>query len=353
MTYFPTEFDMKNVAPLISVVMPAYNSSKYILDSVLSVLNQSVQEIELLVIDDCSEDDSRVLLSAIKDPRLSVLSTEKNSGPAKCRNIGFEASRGEFVALLDSDDIALPDRFKEQIGYMERNQNIFVCGGAMHRFGNAQGLFTCPEQHEDIKAKSLFNTPILNPAAMFRAAPIRDRHLRYNESLLRCSDYDFWLRTLSEHADLMFANLQKAVVLYRVHDSNVTNVKSESWLRMVSEIRRPHLEKLCGSVSEEDFNIHNKIQYVKFASNVMELRQMKQWLWRLREANEKQKLYDAVRFRFWLALKFSEICMASLDLGPGAIKQLITYPDFPSLKIESQTVSQLIKYSTELLRKTA
>ena len=96
---------MKN-EPLISIVTPMYNAEKLIGETIESVLNQTYQNWEWIVVDNCSTDKSRDLITAINDSRIKVISLEKNSGgPAHPRNVGIENAKGEYVALLDADDI--------------------------------------------------------------------------------------------------------------------------------------------------------------------------------------------------------------------------------------------------------
>ena len=111
-------------SPKVSVVISMYNSSITIQETVESVLNQSFRDFEILVIDDCSEDESTYIVDEIskKDSRVILHKTHTNSGgPAEPRNIGIREAKGDYIAFLDSDDIWLPEKLQVQLGYLNEN----------------------------------------------------------------------------------------------------------------------------------------------------------------------------------------------------------------------------------------
>ena len=125
---------MKAVMPLVSVIMPAYNASKYIEQAIESVLGQTMEDLELVIIDDCSTDNTyeKAKRYEEKDNRVLVLRNQKNSGVARTRNVGFEKSRGEYIALLDSDDVWHPQKIEKQIEIVkEKKADIVYCSYAL------------------------------------------------------------------------------------------------------------------------------------------------------------------------------------------------------------------------------
>lgn len=101
--------------PLVSVIIPTYNRGRLILDSVNSVLNQTYKNIELIVVDDCSTDDTKEVIESIKDSHIKYIKLEKNSGACIARNRGIEKSTGEFIAFNDSDDLWIPEKICRQL----------------------------------------------------------------------------------------------------------------------------------------------------------------------------------------------------------------------------------------------
>lgn len=114
---------------LVSIIIPSYNSAKFIVETIDSVVNQTYRNWEMLIVDDCSSDDSVHIIKEYcnKDSRIKLYKTEKPSGsPALPRNIGIENAQGEYIAFLDSDDVWLSDKLEKQIAFMEKNHYQLV-----------------------------------------------------------------------------------------------------------------------------------------------------------------------------------------------------------------------------------
>jgi len=113
----------------VSIITPVYNCEKFIKDTINSVLSQTYKNWELLLIDDCSTDKSRDIISEYirKDSRIKYFKTEQNSGVAVTRNIALENSQGRFIAYLDADDLWKKDKLEKQVGFMIKNKYIFTC----------------------------------------------------------------------------------------------------------------------------------------------------------------------------------------------------------------------------------
>ena len=112
--------------PLVSVIMPAYNSSETLADSIQSVLGQTFTDWELLVIDDCSPEPLKPIVDHSQDARIRYIRLEKNSGVAQARNRGIQAARGRYIAFLDSDDLWLPEKLEKQLQFMQENGYAFT-----------------------------------------------------------------------------------------------------------------------------------------------------------------------------------------------------------------------------------
>ena len=114
------------MAGLVSVIMPSYNTGAYIKKSIESVLEQTYQEWELIIIDDCSADNTdNIVKMYISDPRIKYFRNERNSGAAISRNRAIREAKGKWIAFLDSDDLWMPEKLEKQIRYMEKNDYHF------------------------------------------------------------------------------------------------------------------------------------------------------------------------------------------------------------------------------------
>lgn len=159
-------------APLVSVVMPAFNAELYILDSVSSVLNQSFEDFELIVVDDNSTDQTLSLICEVaeKDPRVKVYGNRNPKGVAGAINTGIEVAKGKFIARADADDINRPYRLKMQVEYMQANNDCAILGGGYAPF-NEQGhrcnIFH-PSDGLEIAFKFIVNSFFCHPTVMIR-----------------------------------------------------------------------------------------------------------------------------------------------------------------------------------------
>ena len=106
---------------LVSIIMPSWNTGEFITESIRSVLNQTYTNWELIIIDDCSSDDTDQIVESINDERIKYLKNEKNCGAALTRNRGLREARGEWIAFLDSDDLWMPEKLEHQIDFMKKN----------------------------------------------------------------------------------------------------------------------------------------------------------------------------------------------------------------------------------------
>ena len=110
---------------LVSIIMPSYNTALYIRETIQSVLDQTNQNWELIIVDDCSTDNTDEIVDSIKDERIRYLKNEKNSGAAVSRNRALREAKGRWIAFLDSDDLWMPEKLEKQISFMEKNGYSF------------------------------------------------------------------------------------------------------------------------------------------------------------------------------------------------------------------------------------
>ena len=142
---------------LVSVIMPSYNTAKYIGESIESVINQTYPHWELIVVDDCSTDDTdSVVANYLSDGRIRYLKNEKNSGAAISRNYALREATGTWIAFLDSDDVWLPDKLETQIAFMLENGYKFTCTDYRIRLNGSwlPYVYTSPKV---ITRRKLFN----------------------------------------------------------------------------------------------------------------------------------------------------------------------------------------------------
>lgn len=128
------------IQPLISVVLPVYNVEKYIGEAMDSILNQTIQDFEILIIDDCSTDNTILVAEAYNDNRIKIIRKERNLGLIHSLNLGFSIAKGKYIARMDGDDVSIPERFTAQVKFLEENGGIIVCGTTYSIIGSNQTI---------------------------------------------------------------------------------------------------------------------------------------------------------------------------------------------------------------------
>lgn len=205
----------------VSVIMPAYNGERYISGAIESILNQTYDNFELLIIDDCSTDNTMEIVKKYKDDRIRIISNERNMGIAFSRNVGLEKSVGNYVAIMDDDDISLPERLEKEVGYLEKHPQIDVVGGRYDVIDECNRFL----YHETfslhnpkyIKAVLLFRNVYGSSTVMIRKKIIDDFKLRFRDGALGMEDFYFWMEC-SKVANL--TTIDDVVLQYRKSSLN-------------------------------------------------------------------------------------------------------------------------------------
>lgn len=209
-------------AARISVLVPAYNAERYILPSVLSVLAQTCEDFELLVVDDCSTDRTPDLLSSIRDRRLRVLRNPRNLGIVGTLNHAMAEARGRYIARMDADDYCLPTRFARQARFLDQHPDIVLVGAGTFLLEDGRVRHERRRSDPDpavLRWQFLVSNPIGHSTMMFRADAVASLDAYLREDFRYAEDFDFSHRLLHV-GDL--AVLPENLVIYRLHQQNLT-----------------------------------------------------------------------------------------------------------------------------------
>ncbi len=217
--------------------MPVFNGAPYLRQSVRSVLSQTLNELELIVVDDGSRDGSRAILEdfARSDPRIRLIAHDENAGVTSARNEAWRQARAPYIAVLDSDDVALPERLSRQVEYLDAHPSVAAVGGAVITVDSRGRRFATTRfatSDSAIRSTLERRSPLAHPAVLLRRSALEGVG---GYRLDRAEDYDLWLR-LSERWNL--ANLAAPVILYRLHPNqmSVRTLESQTWGRLVAQI---------------------------------------------------------------------------------------------------------------------
>jgi len=214
--------------PLISVLLPLFNGEKYVFETIKSILNQTYNNFELIIINDGSNDNSLNEINKFNDNRIRLIN-QQNQGLAKSLNIAASLSKGKYLARIDQDDICLPNRFQIQINYLENNKNISVLGGAsiyINEQGEDLGRGFTTTWPLSIRRTLLKQKGCLlsHPTVMMRKDDFDDVG-GYSESVYKNSaDYFLWICFVKKKYKI--ANLSDVLIKYRLHESSMSATTS-------------------------------------------------------------------------------------------------------------------------------
>ena len=246
-----------SLPPLVSVVMPVYNGEPFLVEAVESILAQSLQDFEFIIIDDGSTDRTPSILEHYRqsDQRVLILTHSKNQGIVAALNLGLDNARGKYLARMDADDISLPLRLEQQVDFLEANPEIGLLGCGLRvidREGNAIGSLHYPQDDLSIRWTSLFESPFAHPAIVARSDLIRKNGLRYDPYFERVEDYPLWLEMLKYTCG---ANLPEELLLYRLHTQGITIRHNQREYMLIAEIIRRNLREQLPSLVFDDADI--------------------------------------------------------------------------------------------------
>jgi hypothetical protein len=217
------EFHRRMGQPQVSVVLPVWNGERYLKKSIESILAQDFSNFELIIIDDGSTDDSGRIAATFAHDKRVIIRTQENAGVVSARNLGLQVAKGEFVAFLDADDIAKPDRLSKQVAYLQANPEVAVVGSHIAHFNDEDGELRTEEfpSSPDQVAMALENgNPLAQPAVTLRKAMAMEAGGYRAAFKLGAEDYDLWLRLSEKHP---LANLPEVLTFYRIHPDSLTH----------------------------------------------------------------------------------------------------------------------------------
>lgn len=248
---------------LISVIMPVYNVENFITEAIESVLKQHHQQFELLIIDDCGQDNSINLCRDFDDPRIRIIHHPKNLGLSAARNTGIEHAKGSYIAFIDSDDCWHPDKLSMQFKHLQHNPHLglsFCRSAFIDEHGQAINLFQMPQMDQISVEHLLCRNPVGNgSAAMLPKVAIMDiaftgdngRRQYFDENFKQSEDIECWFRLLATSRWQM-AGIPEPLTYYRLNKNGLSSqliAQFNAWEAMIykAKIYAPDVIKNYGS----------------------------------------------------------------------------------------------------------
>lgn len=230
--------EMQAIGTNVSVVVPCFRSAHTIRRAVQSVARQTLRPVELILVDDASDDDTPEILEFLRSEFgngwLQIVTLQSNRGPANARNIGWDIARGEFIALLDADDEWLPLKIERQCAFMGRHREFSISGHLAH-YGSESPRFNPtvsePARHCELsRSWILVSNPMVTPSFMFR----RDLRLRFCTGSRHMEDHRFLQEAL--FSGLRAARLEEALVVVHKPAFGVSGLSAALWQMELGEL---------------------------------------------------------------------------------------------------------------------
>lgn len=302
------------MAPLsVSVVIPVYNSERFLQDSINSVLDQTFSDFEIVVVDDGSTDGSADIVHRYSDARIRMVSHARNRGQAEARNTGIRSSRGIYVALLDSDDIAEPTRLAEQVEAMERDRELAYLGTWALIFNSETPTVTKLWKTEitdnALRILLMFRNRFNASSVMFRRNAVSSELF---ENIPMAEDYRF---TVAMSKLGKIGNLSKPLVRYRRHATSLTVSKQSLMTECVEKILLQQLEDFGMRPSERELKIHQHVGRLLLQGSASLLSECENWLCKLSNHNDVAQRFDSHVFREIVSKEWFELCKHGSPAG--------------------------------------
>lgn len=305
---------MTHPAPLVTVLMPVYNAGSFLIEAVESVLSQTYQNFEFLIIDDGSTDESPALLETFNDQRIRIIHHDKNRKLIATLNHGLQLSKGKYIVRMDSDDISLPERIARQVDFMEAHPEVGLSGTGFENFGPGIPTNTIIYSGSDteIRIRHLYQTHIAHPTAILRKSLIEQHQLQFDAAYLHGEDYHFWV-SMGRYCKM--SNLPEVLVRKRDHAGNVSNMFADIQNSTCNRVKRLQFDWMGVRISEEEAELYSRFANTEWNFSIGEMTELARLLQSANDANLSSRFIDTKVFTNYLAGKWFHLCLNNPKLG--------------------------------------
>lgn len=292
----------------VSVLMSVYNTKpEYLSIAIESILNQSLEEFEFIIVNDASDCDTVNILDSYCDSRIVRINNDKNIGLTASLNRGIEIAKGKYIARMDADDISFFNRLESQYLYMEKHSDVAVLG-CWVKCGNHIYKYQGRASNEWRKVRMLFeNVGICHPSAFIRTDFLKEHNLRYDEGIKKAQDYDLWTRCL-EYGKM--AVIPKTLFEYRVHQDQISVNYSNEQEKAKAQIRTKLINQISDSFSLEELK-----QFINMDTIFLSAKELEAFFDRICNENKKKKLVNERILRRELTLIWLKIIVGKYKVN--------------------------------------
>lgn len=296
---------------LVTVLLPVYNAEKYLREAIESILNQTYQDFELLIINDGSTDDSHSIIQSYKDQRIRLLNLEQNMGLVKALNVGLSEVHSEYIIRADADDICLPNRIERQVAFMQQNQHIGACGSWFDNMDNSgvkEGGARYKPLDETIRLKHLYQIHISHGTAILRTSVLKNNSISYSSNFDHAEDYDIFDRIgmVSE-----LSNIQEVLYLVRLHRTNVSKTFGHIQKDNALGVKRRIFQRLgVTDITDAEIFVYQELQHQNYIQLGNRQKEVLRLLNRMFAANGNTAMFTEEFFRVHLSNLCFHFCNA-------------------------------------------
>lgn len=280
----------------VSVLMPVYNSEKYVSEAIESMLNQTFDDFEFIIVDDASTDNTLNIIKSFTDERIKLIENKINVGNNNARNIGMGKAVGKYICAMDADDIATPDRIQSQLNFMEANQEYGMCGG-FFKIIPTNEICTRTTNYEELKVWLLSNVIFKHPTVFWRTSFLKKFKLDYNPKMRYAADYDIFVRAASHFPVTI---IPKVILNFREHSEQITMAKSAEQGKTSDHIRLKQLEFFNINPTKQEALLHLSLINRRKISNRKQFTQLQNWANYLIERNYSTGYFCSVYLSYVL-----------------------------------------------------
>jgi glycosyltransferase involved in cell wall biosynthesis len=310
--------------PLVTVLMPTYNCRATLAEAIGCILAQTLDDFELIVVDDGSTDDSSSLIESIaaNDPRVRMIRQE-NRGVGAALNAALDVARGKFLARMDADDRTIPERFAEQITFLDENPDITLVGGWHRTFGAIEGrVDQFPTEPGRVKAGLIFRNTISHPTVMMRRQAFQENGWRYTTDKTIPEDYFLWTLIAQRHK---MANIPKVFLDYRIWPGSMCQ-KGWTELRDQCVVAQCRLLALAGlNADDPQRGVHYPLAFDEIPTDATFIAAAHQWLLEIWRHNDRSRFFDSAALARVLTGRYIALVRAAARCGkniPGLADSL-------------------------------
>lgn len=296
----------------VTVLMPVYNGESYLREAIESILNQTYKDFELLIINDGSTDKSLEIINSFQDSRIRLVNNEVNLKLIRTLNKGLDLATGEYIARMDSDDIAHPRRLELQVKTMDEDKEIVICGTSLRFIGKRFSFPFLVEGTENIKNYLVVKNCLIHPSVMIRNSIFKKENIYYDEAFIHAEDYELFQRVSSKYK---VVNLKHPLLFYRLSPTGISRIHEIEQKKMEISIS---MKALQGIGINFDRNKYDKTYLSK-----KEIIQAKEELKMAYNSNNISDGHDVAKI---IQLLWIDICRKGSKHGIWMAKNIFSLP---------------------------